>query len=74
MYENRARVEVLQGFSGHADRDDLLEWVGAMSGKPKHMFLVHGEEQASFALRDTLHQQFGLSVTVPEWKQVVTIE
>ncbi len=29
-YQNRAQVEVLNGFSGHADRDELLAWVGAM--------------------------------------------
>ncbi|MFN8377730.1 MAG: MBL fold metallo-hydrolase [Anaerolineae bacterium] len=72
-YENRAQVEVLQGFSGHADRADLLEWVGAMSQKPKRTFLVHGEDQALFGLQSTLQQHFQIDVTVPEWKQVVSI-
>ena len=72
-YDNRAQVEVLQGFSGHADRDDLLAWVGAMSQKPKHTFLVHGEDKALYALQGALQQQFHLDVTVPDWKQVMTI-
>ena len=73
VFENRARVEVLEGFSGHADRSDLLDWVGAMEQKPEHTFLVHGEEPALNALAGGLRDQFGLHVTVPDWKQVVEV-
>jgi metallo-beta-lactamase family protein len=72
-YHRRARVEVLQGFSGHADRNDLLGWVGAMSQKPKRTFLVHGEEQSAFALAQGLRDQLQLEVAVPEWKQSFTV-
>jgi len=34
---------MIEGFSGHADRDGLLEWVAAMQQKPKKIMLVHGE-------------------------------
>ena len=66
---NHARVEVLEGFSGHADRDELLQWVGDMKQKPQRTFLVHGETQSAFALADSLRSSFGLTVDVPEWKQ-----
>lgn len=72
-YDNRARVEVLQGFSGHGDRDDLLGWVGAMSQKPKRTFLVHGEEPSAAALSAALRERYQLEVAVPEWKQSFTI-
>lgn len=72
-YQNRAQVEVLQGFSGHADRDNLVEWVGAITEKPQHTFLVHGEDPALFALQGTLQQEFQLDVAVPDWKQVVSV-
>ncbi len=67
-YQNRAQVEVLNGFSGHADRDELLAWVGAMEHKPSRTFLVHGEPKAQFALADSLKARFDLQVEVPEWK------
>ena len=73
FYDNRARVEVLQGFSGHGDRDDLLDWVGAMNQKPKRTFLVHGEEQSAFALADSMKERYQLDVAVPEWKQSFTL-
>lgn len=69
MYQNRAHVESLSGFSGHADRNELLEWVGAMERKPRRTFLVHGEEAPAFALQAALRQRFDLRVDVPEWKQ-----
>lgn len=68
-YQNRAHVEILQGFSGHGDRNDLLNWVGAMSQKPKRTFLVHGEEHSAFALAEGLTERYQLDVSVPEWKQ-----
>lgn len=73
MYQNRAQVEVLTGFSGHADRDELLDWVGAMTRKPQRTFLVHGEPEAQFTLADALKARFNLEVDVPEWKQVVSL-
>ncbi len=69
----RAHVEVLNGFSGHADRDELLAWVGAMVKKPARTFLVHGEEPSALALAQSLNQQYGMQVDVPYWKQVFEV-
>lgn len=68
-YQNQAHVEVINGFSGHADSDELQAWVGAMTRKPSRTFLVHGEEESAFALADDLREQFDMTVDVPEWKQ-----
>lgn len=68
-YQNNARCEVINGFSGHADRDELLDWVGAMRDKPRRTFLVHGEEEAAISLADDLHETFHIETDVPEWKQ-----
>ncbi len=68
-YFVNARVEVLNGFSGHADRDELITWVGAMHQQPARTFLVHGEPPAAEALADALREQHGLKVDVPAWKQ-----
>ena len=70
---NHAHVEVLEGFSGHADRDELLQWVGDMGEKPKRTFLVHGETESAFALADSLRAKYGLTVDVPEWKQTFEV-
>lgn len=70
---NNARVEVLNGFSGHADREELMTWVGAMERKPAQTFLVHGEPENAFALAAGLGERFGMQVDVPDWKQSVEV-
>lgn len=41
-----ARIEMLEGFSGHADKNGLLEWLGGFNKKPSKVFIVHGEEES----------------------------
>lgn len=69
-YELNAQVEVLNGFSGHADYNEMRDWVNAMKDKPQRTFLVHGEEDSAFAFKSVLETQAGLSnVEVPEMEQ-----
>ncbi len=51
-YEVRAEIFRLEGYSGHADRNGLLHWLGkAQETKmPQHVFLVHGEPKNMFPL------------------------
>ena len=63
----RAKVETLTGFSGHADRDELLAWAGAMRKKPARTFVVHGEEEAATALAESMRLELNFpSVEIPE--------
>jgi len=72
-YENRARCEVLTGFSGHADQSGLIAWVEAMQRRPKHVYLVHGEEEPAAALQQVLQQRLGIRAEYPVWKQKVEV-
>jgi metallo-beta-lactamase family protein len=63
----RARVETLTGFSGHADRDGLLAWAGAMQKKPTRTFVVHGEEEVATIFAESLRTELGFpQVDIPE--------
>lgn len=65
-YQRRARVEVLNGFSGHADQDGLINWVGAMKNRPKQTFLVHGESPSPDMLKLKLEAKLKLqNITIP---------
>ena len=69
-YLLKAEVATINGFSAHADRSELLEWVGKMEQRPSHTFVVHGEEEASLAFADALTKEQGLqNVVVPELGQ-----
>jgi metallo-beta-lactamase family protein len=69
-YQRKAQVEVINGFSGHADRNELLGWAKAITKRPRRAFLVHGEEESAFALADGLRSEAGYEqVDVPELHQ-----
>jgi metallo-beta-lactamase family protein len=54
-----AEIHNLEGFSGHADRDGLLEWLSGFQQEPKHIFLVHGEAEAKEAFAVTVKEKLG---------------
>ncbi len=54
-----ARIETLEGISGHADREGLLRWIENMQIKPKQIFVVHGEESAACEFAQTVKSKFG---------------
>ncbi|HEY1387969.1 MAG TPA: MBL fold metallo-hydrolase [Ktedonobacterales bacterium] len=58
-----ARIYTINGFSAHADRDELLDWYGA-SGNPHATFLVHGEDVSRTALAAAVEQR-GAHVELP---------
>ena len=60
-----AEIGWLPGMSGHADRDGLLEWIGALRNKPKAVFVNHGEDQVCNIFADTLQEQLGYTAYAP---------
>ncbi|MBI3244168.1 MAG: MBL fold metallo-hydrolase [Chloroflexi bacterium] len=52
----KAQVEVINGFSAHADQTGLLEWALALKGRLKKVFLVHGEPEPANALAEKLRE------------------
>ena len=69
----RAEVRHLDGFSGHADRDELLAWLRRMPGTPRQTFVVHGEPDASDSLRSALRDQLGWNARVPQFGEAVDV-
>lgn len=70
----RARIEQIHGFSGHADRDDLLRWAGNFKSPPKRLFLTHGEEDSANSLAAHIRQHSGWDVDVPKYQAEVELE
>ena len=62
-----ARVEYIEGYSGHADQAGLLHFVDSFVKKPNHIFLVHGEEESQKVLRDKINENFDLPVSIPDY-------
>ena len=65
-HQLRAEVAVMNGFSGHADHSELLEWTGHMKQIPAQTFLVHGELDAASQLAADLRTRQGFpQVEIP---------
>jgi metallo-beta-lactamase family protein len=72
-YHLRAEVEVMNAFSGHADRSDLLEFITDVK-ELKKVFLVHGEETQSQSLKGYLGELGIEAVEVPARGETFTLE
>ena len=62
-----ARIEYIEGYSGHADQEWLLNFVYSFINKPKHIFLVHGEPEGQVVLKDKIEETTEISVTIPDF-------
>jgi metallo-beta-lactamase family protein len=72
-YDVRAEVVTINGFSAHADRIELLNWIDHFERKPRHTFVVHGEESASLAFAGHLNERGLENVHVPHLGQSFTV-
>jgi metallo-beta-lactamase family protein len=63
----KAEVVVMDGFSAHADRDELLSYYdGLNKERLRHVFVVHGEPDQSNALAEAIREKGMSKVTVPQ--------
>ncbi|MCC6264612.1 MAG: MBL fold metallo-hydrolase [Bryobacterales bacterium] len=61
----RASVEKLNEMSGHADQQELINWMKSIVPGLKKVFLVHGEAIQMEALKERIGQEYGLPVEIP---------
>ena len=61
-----AEVVSLGMFSAHADRDELMRWLGGFEASPRMAFVTHGEPEASDTFRHSITETLGWAARVPE--------
>jgi metallo-beta-lactamase family protein len=69
----RAEVAQLQGFSGHADAEGLVDWARRLRQPPRQTFVVHGEPDAADTLRTRIQRDLGWAVRVPGHGETVSL-
>ncbi len=69
-----ARIEYIEGFSGHADQTWLLNFISSFYTKPRHIFLVHGEEEGQEVLKEKIEEQSDIGVTIPSFGETYTLD
>jgi len=68
-YKVKAKIVQIEGFSAHADKNELLRWALNFHRPPRQLFLTHGESQSADHLATLLRDQTGWNITVPEYRQ-----
>lgn len=61
----KAEIYDLEGFSGHADQNVLLDWISKFERKPKKIFIVHGEEEQANSLSTLVKHFYGIETIIP---------
>ncbi|MEM5879953.1 MAG: MBL fold metallo-hydrolase RNA specificity domain-containing protein, partial [Candidatus Aenigmatarchaeota archaeon] len=61
----KLRYIKFDGFSGHADRRESLNFIRRLKPKPKQIFVVHGEYPKYFELVNSIRNKFGIECYAP---------
>ena len=74
IYPVKARVERINGFSAHADKEEMLGWLKKMKTPPRGVFVVHGEPESAKAFANYLRLNTGWTVTTPRYLQQIKLD
>jgi len=61
----RARIAQMDGISGHADKNMLLDWLGALKNKPNMVFVNHGDDIVCDRFAAEIQEVLGYTATAP---------
>ena len=70
-FKLKAKVEILDSFSGHADHSELLDYFDGIGGPKEKTWLVHGEPERSRSLAEALRERHQGEVSVAKLKEMV---
>ena len=69
----RASIQKVNSMSAHADRGEIVRWLGAMPASPERLCLVHGEPAPMDSLKAYLHDRLGWAATTPNHGETISI-
>ena len=69
-----AKIYTLDGFSGHADKEGIMWWLEGFENKPKKIFIVHGEEEASREISKKIEEELNIVTYIPELGDTLIVE
>jgi len=69
-----ARIARINGFSAHADKEELFEWLSGLKKPPRKLFIVHGEAESANKFGEYIREKTGWDVTVPAYQDEVVLD
>jgi len=61
----QANIEQMDGISGHADQNMLLDWLAALEEKPAAVFINHGEDAVTETFAQLIREKLGIHAIAP---------
>ncbi|MGB4439723.1 MAG: MBL fold metallo-hydrolase [Sedimentibacter sp.] len=69
-----AEIYNIEGFSGHADKIGLMNWLKGFKEKPKKIFIVHGESESKIAFAKEVKDTLNIDCIIPEYNKIYDIK
>jgi len=67
----KAKISVINSYSAHADHNAILSWLKKIKEpKPKHIFVIHGEEEANNIMAKEISKKIKSNAIIPEYNQI----
>jgi len=61
----RLRVESIEGFSGHSDRRQIINYITNLKPKPERVIVSHGERAKCLSIANFIQKRIGIQTLVP---------
>ncbi len=74
IYKVRAKVVRIHGFSAHADKEELLQWLSGLKKAPRKIFAVHGEVESAQHFAEFIREKTNWPVAVPAYQDEVILD
>jgi len=67
------QVESIEGFSGHSDRRQLINYIRRVKPKPERIIVVHGEKSKCLSMANLFQRKYKVETIVPEVLETVKL-
>jgi metallo-beta-lactamase family protein len=74
QFRVRARIAQIYGFSGHADRSQLVRWLTNLKSPPRRIFLTHGDEEVALDFARYIDRELRWPVRVPQFNEAADLD
>ncbi len=70
----KAKIARINGFSAHADRNELFNWLSKLKKPPRKIFVIHGETKSARQFGDFIREKTGWQVVVPAYLDEIVLD
>ncbi|HDI12014.1 MAG TPA: beta-CASP ribonuclease aCPSF1 [Candidatus Bathyarchaeota archaeon] len=69
----RMRIESIEGFSGHSDRRQIINYIRRVTPKPEKVIVCHGEKAKCYSIAEYLQRKFNLDAVAPRVLETIRL-